>query len=50
MTYTDYLKKTGRFITEAEYNDHDCGLSEEDGCAVCEHYFSQKVNEVYATI
>lgn len=48
MTYTEYLKKTGRFISEAEYHGHDCGLTEEDSCIVCERYFAQVVNKIYA--
>lgn len=26
-------------ITEAEFNSHDCHLSEEDGCPVCDKYY-----------
>lgn len=38
-------EKTKR-ITEGEFQNHDCHLSQDDGCAVCEAYALQKLPEL----
>lgn len=46
-TYPQYLKETGRHISDGEYRNHDCSFSQDDGCTVCERYFTQKIQEAY---
>lgn len=38
-------EKTKR-ISERDFENHDCHLSQDDGCAVCEAYALQKLPEL----
>ena len=49
MTQTDYLKKSGRWVSEDESNNHDCKASSNDGCTICEQFTSQQVALVLNT-